>query len=158
MIPIRMRNRDRIAMESVTTLTPILTPHGRLLLERADEAVALQPDVSHRPQEAFARGSGPGLLQLGAAEVGTALPPVFGYWREFGARYVSAVRGQPHLDTSRSHAIVELPSRDELERLAAAAPPMLGAEYLTTAVLEVLWHSEELLRLVALDLRVVSQE
>jgi hypothetical protein len=144
----------------VTTLTHILTPHGRLLLERADEAVALQPDVSHRLQEAFAlgSGSGPGLLQLGAAEVGTALPPVFGYWREFGARYVSAVRGQPDLDTSRSHAIVELPSRDELERLAAAAPPMLGAEYLTTAALEVLWHSEELLRLVALDLRVVSQE
>jgi hypothetical protein len=158
MIPIRMRNRDRIAMESVTTLTPILTPHGRLLLEPADEAVALQTDVSHRLQAAFARGSGHGLLQLGAAEVGTALPPVFGYWREFGARYVSAVRGQPDLDTSRSHAIVELPSRDELERLTAAAPPMLGAEYLTTAVLEVRWHSEELLRLVALDLRVVSQE
>jgi superfamily II DNA or RNA helicase len=125
---------------SVTTLTPVLTPHGRLLLEPANDAVALAPDVSHRLQEAFARGPGHGLVQLGAAEVGTALPPVFGYWREFGARYVSAVCGQPDLDTNRSHAIVELPSRDELERLAAAAPPMPGAEYLTPAALEALWH------------------
>ncbi len=125
---------------SVTTLTPILTPHGRLLLEPANDAVALAPDVSHRLQEAFARGPGHGLVQLGAAEVGTALPPVFGYWREFGVRYVSAVCGQPDLDTNRSHTIAELPSRDELERLAAAAPPMPGAEYLTPAALEALWH------------------
>jgi hypothetical protein len=114
---------DGIATESVTT-PPILAPHGRLRLEPADEAVALSSDLSHRLQKAFARGAGHGLLQLGAAEVGTVLPPVFGYWREFGARYVSAVCGQPDLDTSRSHTII--PPLDELEKLAAAAPPMLS--------------------------------
>jgi non-specific serine/threonine protein kinase len=131
---------DRIATESVTALAPILTPHGRLLLEPADDALALPPDVSHRLLEAFARGSGHGLLQLGAAEVGTMLPPVFGYWREFGARYVSAVCGQQDLDTSRSHTIIGPPPLDELERHAAAAPPMFGAEYLTPAVLDALWN------------------
>jgi superfamily II DNA or RNA helicase len=130
---------DGIATESVTALAPILTPHGRLRLEPANEAVALSSDLSHRLQKAFARGAGHGLLQLGAAEVGTVLPPVFGYWREFGARYVSAVCGQQDLDTSRSHTIIG-PPLDELEKLAAAAPPMLGAEYLTPTVLAALWN------------------
>ena len=70
---------------------PILTPHGRLLLAPVDDAPALAPDLSRRLQQAFARGHGHGLLQLGAGEVGTALSPVLGYWREFGARYVTAV-------------------------------------------------------------------
>jgi hypothetical protein len=129
---------DRI--ESMTALAPILTPHGRLLLDPADDAVALSSDLSHRLREAFARGAGHGLLQLGAAEVGTMLPPAFGYWREFGARYVSAVCGQQELDTCRSHTIIGPPPLEELEKLAAAAPPMVGAEYLTSTVLEALWN------------------
>jgi hypothetical protein len=43
---------------------------------------------------AFERGSGHGLLLLGADEVGAALPPVLSYWREFGARYVTALCAQ----------------------------------------------------------------
>jgi hypothetical protein len=39
----------------MTALAPILTPHGRLRLEPADEAVALSSDLSHRLQKAFAR-------------------------------------------------------------------------------------------------------
>ena len=46
-------------------------------------------DFAERMQTSFARGSGHGLLQLGAAEAGTALPPVFGYWRELGSRYMN---------------------------------------------------------------------
>jgi non-specific serine/threonine protein kinase len=129
-----------IATESVTTLAPILTPHGRLLVDPADDAVALSPDLAERLRKAFARGSGHGLLQLGAAEVGATLPPVFAYWREFGAHYVSAVCGQQDLETSRSNVVVRSLPLDELERLAAAAPPMFGAEYLTPAVLEALWN------------------
>jgi hypothetical protein len=81
------------------------------------------------------------------------LPPVFGYSREFGARYVSAVCGQQDLDASRSHTIAGAPAArsqrggvavgppplDELEKLAAAAP-MFGAEYLTPTILEALWN------------------
>ncbi len=124
-------------------LAPILTPHGRLLVELVDDAPALLSDVSHRLQEAFARGAGHGLVQLGAAEVGTALPLVFGYWREFGARYVSAACGHRELDTSRARAVVRPPPHDELDRLAATAPPMLGGEYLTARVLEALWNELE---------------
>ena len=120
-------------------LAPVLTPHGHLQLARVDDAPALQADLARRLAAAFARGSGHGLLQLGAAEVQTALPPVLGYWREFAARYVTALCTQPDL---AGQALLDIPAppQQELEALAFAAPPMTGAEYLTAAVLESLWH------------------
>ena len=103
------------------------SPH----LGPVDEAPALDPDLARRLQDAFARGSGHGLLQLGAGEVGTALPPVFSYWRELGTRYVTALCTLPDAATDPSKAHVPAPPAGELEPLALAAPPMTGAEYLT---------------------------
>lgn len=120
-------------------LVPVLTPHGRLLLAETDDGPALPADLAHRLQESFARGDGHGLLQLGAAEVETALPPILGYWRDLGARYVTAVCARPDLDTQSDRTPVPAPPGEELEALAAAAPPMTGAEYLTPSVLESLW-------------------
>ena len=104
----------------------------------------MPPDLSDRLQASFARGSGHGLLQLGAAEVGTPLPTLFGYWREFAARYVSGVCGQQDLDAAHTHTSsgvrVPPPRRGELEMVAAAVPPMVGAEYLVATALEALWN------------------
>ena len=98
-------------------------------------------DVSVRLEATFARGSGHGLLQLGAAEVETVLPAVFAYWREFAARYVTAIcTGSEIGERGVPAEIAPLPG-DELERLAWAAPPMTGAEYLNAAVLQALWES-----------------
>jgi len=72
-------------------LAPVLTPHGRLSLAMEDDAIALDAVVAKRLQTAFARGAGHGLLQPGAGEVGTALPAVFSYWREFAGRYVTVL-------------------------------------------------------------------
>jgi len=69
-------------------LTLRLTPHGRLVLATADDAPELEAARARRIERAFARGTGHGLLLLGAAEVGSVLPPVFAYWRELGARHV----------------------------------------------------------------------
>src|SRR4030081_2911049 len=88
---------DRTATAMIR-LAPLLTPRGRLLLAQADEAPELSADLSHRLEESFARGPGHGLLQLGAAEVGTSLPPVLGYWRDLGARYMTCVVTQPEVD------------------------------------------------------------
>ena len=90
-----------------------------------------------RLESAFGRGSGHGLLELGAAEVGTALPADFSYWRDFGARLVTAICTHP--DVTAHHTPIPAPALSELEALAAAAPPMTGAEYLTASVLEALW-------------------
>src|SRR5205807_1186823 len=85
----------------------------------------------------FARGSGHGLLELGAGDVGTALPADVSYWRDFAARLVTTICTHP--DRDAHHAPIPAPGRGELEALAAAAPPMTGAEYVTASVLETLW-------------------
>jgi non-specific serine/threonine protein kinase len=110
-----------------------LTPHGRLTLVDDADAPPLDPEPAQRLRNAFERGSGYGLLQLGAAEAGAALPPVFSYWREFGAGYVTALCTQPD-------ARVPAPSAAELERLVLSVPPMTGAEYLTAEILNALWQ------------------
>ena len=76
-------------------LTPSLTPHGRLVIVPQDDAPVLELALGKRIQQAFERGSGHGLLRLGAAEVGQVLPPVFSYWRDLGSRFVTALCTRP---------------------------------------------------------------
>ena len=81
-------------MPTETTLTRLglrLTPSGHLVTEAADDAAELDAATAARLAEAFAHGSGHGLLQLGAGEVGHVLPPAFVWWRAFAARYVAAL-------------------------------------------------------------------
>jgi non-specific serine/threonine protein kinase len=127
-------------MPPVDALAPTLTPHGRLHLAPADDAAALPAVVDERLREAFECGAGHGLLQLGAGEVATALPAVFSYWRELGSLFVTALCTTPEGEGEAGRAAPPSPPQEELEALAAAAPPMTGAEYLTVAVLEALWH------------------
>ena len=123
---------------------PALTPQGRLLLEPVDEGAKLSLEVFKRLQTAFTRGHGHGLLQLGSGEVNTALPSVFAYWREFGARYVTAVCSLPDSADARSGHVPEdipAPLPAELDTLVLAVPPMKGAEYLTGSILQELWSA-----------------
>src|SRR5438128_264462 len=119
-------------------LEPVLTPHGLLTLRQSAEGLALEPGRSSRLEQAFARGSGHGLLYLGADEVGTHLPPMLSYWREFGTRYVTALCALPGVADGSKPPVPMLPDVD-LGAMAAAVPPMTGAEYLTAAVLADLW-------------------
>src|SRR3984893_1725535 len=126
-------------------LAPVLTPHGLLTLDhtgwQTGEALALPPDQSARLEQAFARGSGHGLLCLGADEVGTALPPILSYWRELATRYVSAVCALPDIGERPGKPPVPIPAQGELENMASDVPPMTGAEYLTAGVLANLWRA-----------------
>jgi non-specific serine/threonine protein kinase len=145
-------------------LVPVLTPHGHLLLAEEEDATALDAEVAQRLRESFARGSGHGLLQLGAGEVGTALPAVFSYWREFAARYVTALctHRDAYSDTTADFRLtqpVAPPADAELEWLAMAAPLMTGAEYLTAAVLRALWlETDKALRAELSEARCGVQE
>jgi superfamily II DNA or RNA helicase len=114
-----------------------LTPRGHLVFTAADDTFQAPAALLRRLESAFSRGSGHGLLELGAAEVGTALPADVRYWRDFAARLVTAICTHPDLDAY--NAPIEAPPLTELEALAAAAPPMTGAEYITASVLEALW-------------------
>src|SRR4051812_3595656 len=121
-------------------LAPTLTPHGRLVLLEGPDAPLLEPELAQRLRHAFERGSGHGLLQLGAAEAGAALPPVFSYWREFGASYVTALCTHTESETTPRKLRVPPPGLDELDRLVRSVPPMTGAEYLTAELLATLWQ------------------
>ena len=122
---------------------PVLTPHGHLLLERGDEWAPLEPDLALQLQESFDRGTGHGLLTLGAALVGVPLPLAFGYWRDLAARYVTAVCALADSVTPGKQLRVPPPPREVLETLAAAVPPMKGAEYASVEVLIALWDEIE---------------
>jgi superfamily II DNA or RNA helicase len=121
-------------------LAPVLTPRGLLTLRQADDALALEADRGERLERAFIRGSGHGLLCLGADEVGTTLPPVLSYWREFGARYLAALCALSGIAEASSKPPVPIPDTDTLHQTAGAVPPMTGAEYLTADVLADLWR------------------
>ena len=114
-----------------------LTPHGRLLLEAAADGPFLDDRVAERLTTAFATGSGPGLMQLGAGEVGQALPPVLVWWRGLGSRYVAALCLLTSDDTV---PVVPPPNAAELAELVLTAPMMPGAEYLSADVLTALWR------------------
>jgi superfamily II DNA or RNA helicase len=140
-MPKLSNNLTELTNTSLTkSLAPILTPHGRLTLGETEEAPALDAALAQRLQRAFERGSGHGLLQLGAGEVGTPLPPAFSYWREFGTRYVTGVCTSAEGDTSQKTVRISFPPEEELDRLALAAPLMMGAEYLTADTLRALWQ------------------
>jgi non-specific serine/threonine protein kinase len=115
--------------------TLLLTPQGRLLLAPVADEPPLPAELQSRLAGPFALGTGHGLLHLGAAEIGTVLPPVPGWWRDFASRYVTALCATPE----GADVAVVAPDAAVLDALIADAPPMTGAEYLTTEVLAGLW-------------------
>ena len=128
------------SVHAANSLAPVLTPHGRLALSPAADAPLLEAATAERLRRAFARGSGHGLLQLGAGEVATALPAVLSYWRDFAARYVTALCTLPDVEERGARVHVDPPADEVLASLADAAPPMEGAEYLTGTALAALWQ------------------
>ena len=117
-----------------------LTPQGHLVGEEQADAPEMDPQVVSRLTEAFAHGTGYGLVQLGAGEVGRLLPPLFAWWRSFATRYVGALcLNASGREEDTSVPIVPALDAGELTSLALTAPIMAGAEYLTEAVLLGLW-------------------
>ena len=119
-----------------------LTPQGRLICEPVANSPGMDEAIADRLQQAFAHSSGEGLLRLGAGEVGQALPPVFVWWRDFAARYVSALCVQAAgAEDGAAPPEVRPPDEAELGFLVLTAPLMPGAEYLTADILRDLWSA-----------------
>ncbi len=116
-----------------------LTPHGRLQWAVEAEAAPLPEVRSERIALAFAKGTGHGLLHLGAQEVAVALPPPWAFWRDFAVRYVTALTATPE----GGKIALAAPDALALETLCLDAPPMTGAEYLTPDVLRAFWAEIE---------------
>src|SRR5437660_10146999 len=123
-----------------------LTPHGRLSVEDQDDGPGIDTAVSIRLIDAFAQGTGYGLMWLGAAEVGQALPTLFNWLRDLAALYVGSLC--LHASSSEAEERVKLPNipaptAAELSSLVLTAPIMAGAEYLTENILLALWDEME---------------
>lgn len=112
-----------------------LTPAGHLLCLPDEEAQPLPAAHQEAIQNAFAQGAGHGLLHLGLVLTGAALPPLWGWWRDFAGRFVTA-----RCTTAEDEA-PPLPDALTLELLLVDAPFMTGAEYLTAEVLGRLWEA-----------------
>ncbi len=128
-----------------------LLPSGHLHCFPVDAGTAPEsalPDLF----ECFSRHPGEGLFTLAADKSTQGLSPTLHYWREFAGRYLSA-RCQlldeeaPHQDelpltdlsTEPAPPVTPLPLADAGQWLQSA-PPMRGAEYLSTEVLQATWE------------------
>src|SRR4051812_20283364 len=130
-----------------------LTPQGHLVIEDQDDAPDIDARTLSRLTEAFAGGTGHGLVHLGAAEIGHTLPPVLVWWRAYAARYIGSLCLHASGAEDGGAAILpDVPAPTEAERasLALTAPMMAGAEYLTPDVLQDLWN--EMARAFAISL------
>jgi SNF2-related domain/SNF2 Helicase protein/Helicase conserved C-terminal domain len=123
------------------SLIPVLTPHGALYLEGLDSDFALDPVVADRLVASFVRDEGHGLLQLGAGEAGSRVPPGLAFWRGFAMRFVATLCAADRAAQAGKPRAIPAPPPEELASLIDAAPPMQGGEYLRVEVLETLWQS-----------------
>lgn len=116
----------------------VISPTGRVHLERLPGNSDLQPPAAARIARAFEHGSSHGLLHLGAVELETWLPSSLAFGRELAHLFMARLCAVPDLAGQWASVVIPVPIA-ELEQLAAAIPPMVGAEYLDVARLEILW-------------------
>jgi superfamily II DNA or RNA helicase len=131
---------DAEATASSSNLEIALSPQGQLRFEPrssdSDAGYFLEANLQARLARSFAQGPGHGLLQLGAAEIGQALPAALSWWRDFASHYVTKLCA-----VTEDEAFVGLSAPDSalLAQWLQNLPPMRGAEYADAAVLLELW-------------------
>src|SRR6202167_5595046 len=109
-------------------------------LERRSRRIGSGARACATSAECFCAGIGPWPSPARSKRSRSRTPPVLSYWREFGARYVTALCTRPDGETGSTIMHTPSPPDAELAWLALAAPPMNGAEYLTASVLQSLWQ------------------
>ena len=91
-----------------------------------------------RLTKAFATGQGAGLFLLATERWEGGPGASFRYWRDFAARYLTALCHIP--ETVAELTPLAPPEAAELAALLSSAPPMPGAEYLDEASLVGVWN------------------
>src|SRR5580704_5075327 len=121
------------------SLVPVIAPHGSLRLDQADGDFVLEGRLADRLEKSFERGSGHGLLHLGAGEAGSVLPPSLTWWRDFGMRFIANVCALGDAKGPAGRRELAAPTSSELAALIDDVPPMRGGEYLRPDVLAQHW-------------------
>ena len=124
------------------------TPFGRIsLIEEAppeDASPEAAPEATadarlRKLAKALAGCQAEGLFLLATERSDGLLPPPFVYWRDFAARYLTALCQTPESAGPQPEPIPP-PEPAELTALLASAPPMRGAEYLSEDALKGVWE------------------
>src|ERR1700722_10794230 len=112
------------------SLVPVMTPHGSLRLDQADDDFVLESGLADRLEKSFERGSAHGLLHLGTSEAGSVLPPSLAWWRDFGMRFIAELCALGDAKGLAGRTELAAPTSSELAALIDDAPPTPGGEYL----------------------------
>jgi non-specific serine/threonine protein kinase len=117
-----------------------LTPGGRIDLQTGspDDGPRMSSSAARRILDAFTAGRGHGVLHLGSGELGADLHPSLSYWRDIGQAFVARVCGALDPTDPKSLVLPE-PDSEEIDAFVEAAPPMQGAELITSDLLAELW-------------------
>ena len=116
--------------------TVTIFPSGAMRVD-LDDQTGLSAAARARVAAAFERGVGYGLLDLGTTEVDTALTPELAFLRDLGRAFVTRLRAVPELEERRER--VDVDCADECARIAAAVPPMAGAEHVDADWIAARW-------------------
>ncbi len=106
--------------------------------ESAPEAAA--DGRTNRIAKAFKSSQAEGLFVLAAERGEAPLTPAMSFWRDFAARYLTAICHAPESANSEV-AAVEPPAAADLAAMLDGLPPMRGAEYLNAAALGDIWRN-----------------
>jgi non-specific serine/threonine protein kinase len=118
-----------------------VSPRGLIHLDPSPpEAYLIPSPVAARVAGAFAASPPRGLIHLGTVELAAELNPSLAFGRELAKLFFTRLASVPDLEAERARLDVA-PPPEELAALAASAPPMTGAEYLSLEVLAAAWAS-----------------
>jgi superfamily II DNA or RNA helicase len=131
---------DRSVPDVGDTLVCGLVPSGRIEVRPGspENEPRMSAAAAKRILDAFDVGRGHGVLYLGAAELRTDLHPSLSYWREIGRSFVARACGALDPTDPKSVAVPD-PDPNEISAFVQGAPPMQGAELITSALLGELW-------------------
>ncbi len=129
------------------TMELAFTPSGHLQVvksadEPSEDSLDQQPDgQGKRIARAFAAGQGEGLFMLAAERLTTPSTPSLLYWHDFASRYLTELCHTPEAQAgAQSPETIPPPAETELATMLLDVPPMQGAEYLSAAAMQTLWH------------------
>jgi non-specific serine/threonine protein kinase len=118
-----------------------ISPHGRLLaLDVVSEPALPDGSLCERVRRAFSESQADGLLELGARELASPLPPEFAWARDFACRYLTALCHAPKISGESELPALSAPAAEEFAATALQAPPMRGLEYLSPDCLVQWWQ------------------
>ncbi len=128
-------------MRALSVAAPIVdlrvTPQGHALVDVADGA----PAALARVAEEFAQSTANGLLFLVGEALKVDVPVGLSFARDFARRYITRLCQTAGAEVQA----IDPPGPEDLAFVAMAAPPIVGAEYLSADVLGAWWRDVDAL-------------